>query len=283
MKIGASSFIWVSPFSGETLFLLQKVRGMGFDAFEICIEDPSTIDPSAIAEAAGAAGIGLLICGAFGPERDIGSEDGARRENGLRYIKTCIDIATAVGSELVAGPMYAGSGNMRQRTEDEARIRRGYIIENMRAAADYAAERGIKLALEPLNRFETDLINTVHQGNEMIDAIGKDNVGFLLDTFHMNIEETDICQAIRMAGKRLFHFHACANDRGTPGNDNFDWQSIARALRDIQYDRYAVIESFCIDIKEIARSVSLWRPVADSPDTLAREGLAFLRRTLNES
>lgn len=121
--------------------------------------------------------------------------------------------------------------------------------------AGYAASKGVRLALEVLNRFETDFLNTVEQGNRLLDDIGCDNVGFLLDTFHLNIEEKDLGQAIRMAGDRLFDFHACANDRGTPGEDHLDWG-------------------------EIARAVSLWRPLAASQDTLALEGLRFLKENL---
>ena len=118
-----------------------------------------------------------------------------------------------------------------------------------------AASKGVRLALEVLNRFETDFLNTVEQGNRLLDDIGCDNVGFLLDTFHMNIEEKDLGQASRMAGDRLFDFHACANDRGTPGEDHLDWG-------------------------EIGRAVSLWRPLAASQDALALEGLRFLKENL---
>ena len=280
MKLGLSSFVWTSPFSDESLPLLGKARDMGFDAYEICIEDPATINAGKIASEAKKQGMDVLICGAFGPERDIGSEAADYRETGINYVKTCVDIAYEVGSPIVAGPMYSGSGNMKPRTAKEIADRRAYIATNLKLLADYAAERGVKLALEPLNRFETDLLNTVEQGLNLFGEIGKENVGFLLDTFHMNIEEKNIHEAIRRAGTKVFHFHACANDRGTPGEDHFDWREISAALKDINYSGYAVIESFCPEIKEIARSFSLWRRVASSPDALAEQGLAFLSKAL---
>jgi D-psicose/D-tagatose/L-ribulose 3-epimerase len=147
----------------------------------------------------------------------------------------------------------------------------------MRKLAAYAADKGVLLAIEPLNRFETDFINTVEQGLSFLDRVGHDNVGFLLDTFHMNIEEKSLTKAIRMAKGKIFDFHACANDRGTPGEDNFDWTAIKSALIDADYSGPVVIESFTPEIKEIAKAVSLWRPLADSPDCLARNGLDFLR------
>jgi D-psicose/D-tagatose/L-ribulose 3-epimerase len=107
--------------------------------------------------------------------------------------------------------------------------------------------------------------------------IGRENVGLLLDTFHMNIEEKNIPAAIGAAGPRLFEFHACSNDRGTPGEDHLPWTEIAAALSAINYEGPIVIEAFTPKIKEIARAVSLWRTLAESEDALARNGLDHLR------
>jgi D-psicose/D-tagatose/L-ribulose 3-epimerase len=138
----------------------------------------------------------------------------------------------------------------------------------------------VDLAIEPLNRFETDLVNTVEQGLDLCERVGLDNVGLLLDTFHMNIEEKSIPDAIRQAGSRIRHFHACENDRGAPGSGHVDWQPVLTAVRDSGYQGQVVIESFTPEIQEIARAVSTWRPVAASGDDLARDGLAFLKAQL---
>jgi D-psicose/D-tagatose/L-ribulose 3-epimerase len=147
----------------------------------------------------------------------------------------------------------------------------------LKEAASYAAERSIKLAIEPLNRFETDLVNTVDQGIKMVDDVGAENVGLLLDTFHMNIEEKDIPAAIERAAGRIVEFHACSNDRGTPGEDHLPWKAIAEALRDVDYEGPIVIEAFTPEVREIARAVSIWRPLAKSQDALAKDGLSNLR------
>jgi D-psicose/D-tagatose/L-ribulose 3-epimerase len=280
MKFGASTFIWVSPFSNNTLALIDKVRDFGFDYIEICIEDPATIDTKAIRARLDQAGINALICGAFGPDRDISSDDANVRAGALQYIKTCIDIASELGSPLVSGPMYSATGKTRLLSTAEKKQQWDWAIENMRLAAEYAADRGIKLAVEPLNRFETDFINTVEQGLELFSKIGKDNVGFLIDTFHMNLEEKDIPDAIRRAGKKVFNFHSCENDRGTPGTGHIPWQEVSIALRDIGYDGPVVIESFTTEIKEIARAVSQWRPLASSQDSIGAEGLQFLKKVM---
>jgi D-psicose/D-tagatose/L-ribulose 3-epimerase len=278
MKFGASTFIWVSPFSSETLDLVDKVATLGFDLIEVCIEDPATIDTAAIRRRIEAAGIGATVCGAFGPDRDMSADDAAVRRNAIGYVNRCSDIAAELGADIVVGPMYSAVGRTRMAEPEERRAQRRLAAESIREAADHARDRGVRLALEPLNRFETDLINTVDQGVELVEEIGRDNVGLLVDTFHMNIEEKDLPAALRRAGRHIFEFHACSSDRGTPGEDHLAWPGIAAALRDAGYDGPVVIEAFTPKIKEIARAVSIWRPLAESEDALASNGLAHLKR-----
>jgi D-psicose/D-tagatose/L-ribulose 3-epimerase len=278
MKFGASTFIWVSPFSNETLDLVDKVATLGFDLIEVCVEDPATIDTGAIRRRIEAAGIGATVCGAFGPDRDMSADDPAVRRNAIGYVNRCSDIAAELGADIVVGPMYSAVGRTRMAEPEERRAQRRLASESIREAADHARERGVRLALEPLNRFETDLINTVDQGVELVEEIGRDNVGLLVDTFHMNIEEKDLPAALRRAGRHIFEFHACSSDRGTPGEDHLAWPGIAAALRDVGYDGPVVIEAFTPKIKEIARAVSIWRPLAESEDALASNGLAHLKR-----
>jgi D-psicose/D-tagatose/L-ribulose 3-epimerase len=277
MQFGASTFIWVSPFSNQTLPLIGKVREMGFDLIEICIEDPSTIDPVRVKEALEENGIGATICGAFGPDRDASSEDRQVRGNAVRYLNTCIDVAAELGSPFVAGPMYSATGKTRLLSREERAKQWALAVETLKPVSEYAERRGVRLAIEPLNRFETDFINTVEQGLDLLDQIGSSNVGFLLDTFHMNIEEKDIPAAIRRGGSKVFHFHSCENDRGTPGTGHLDWKGIVAALSSINYPGPVVIEAFTTEITEIAKAVSLWRPLAPDQDSLARDGLRFLQ------
>ncbi|HEV7753338.1 MAG TPA: sugar phosphate isomerase/epimerase [Baekduia sp.] len=281
MRFGASSFIWVSPFTtGEAAGLAARVAGLGFDIMEICIEDPAQVDGAAIRAAAEAEGLQVSVCGAFGPDRDVSHDDPAMRRAGVEYLRTCIDLAVATGSPHVVGPMYSATGKARLLPEGERERQRGWAAEGLREAGEYAAEHGIRLGMEPLNRFETDLVNTTEQGLDLCARIDLDNVGLLLDTFHMNIEEKDVGAAIRAAGDRIVLFHACENDRGTPGAGHVDWAAVADALADAGYDGDVVIESFTPEIQEIARAVSTWRPVAASGDALAVDGLRFLRERL---
>lgn len=282
MGLGASTFIWVSPFSDDELGLFGHVAELGFDVLEICLEDPSRVTSSAVAHAASEAGIEVRVCGAFGPGRDVSDEDPGLREAAIAYLRTCIDIAAEVGSPLVSGPMYATTGKTRPLDDDARRAQWERAVGGLRTAAAYAADRGVALAIEPLNRFETDLVNTTEQGVALCRDIGSDNVGLLLDTFHMNIEEKDVGAAIRDAGSFVRHFHTCENDRGAPGSGHVGWDRVFAALDDIGYGGDLVIESFTPDNLEIARAVSLWRPLAADGDTLASEGLAFLRSSRDD-
>jgi D-psicose/D-tagatose/L-ribulose 3-epimerase len=282
MQFGASTFIWVSPFSNKTLGLVKKVREMGFDIIEICIEDPATIDVSRINEALKENDLKATICGAFGPDRDASSNDRNIRANAVKYLEACIDAARGLGAPFVAGPMYSAVGKTRLLSPDERAKQWSLAVETLKPVADYAGQRGVQLAIEPLNRFETDFINTVEQGLDLVGRVGATNVGLLVDTFHMNIEEKDIPAAIRKAGSKVFHFHSCENDRGTPGAGHVEWKEVVSALREINYQGPVVIEAFTTEITEIARAVSLWRPLAPSQDSLAQEGLRFLQKIFNK-
>ena len=278
MKLGANTFIWVSPFSTDkNASLIDKVAAMGFEVFEVACEDPDSIDASALQTLLSIRKLQPIVCGVFDADRDLSSADADTRENAKEYVRWCIDTAYQIGSPLVCGPMYAATGKAHPSTEAEMRTQRQRSIDSMKELAGYANDTGIKLAIECINRFETDLINTTQQALDYIAEIGSPTVGLHLDTFHMNIEEKDSAAAIRLAGDRLFHVHASENDRGIPGTGHVNWQSIFAALKDIHYTGAVVIEAFSPQVKSIAKAVSLWRPVAPDQDTIAREGLAFLR------
>ncbi len=278
--IGASTYLWVSPFSDDALHLFGHARELGFDLLEICLEEPGRVTPERVRAAAEEASVGVSVCGAFGPERDVSHEDPVVRRRALDYLRTCIDVAEAVGSRHVVGPMYSATGKTRLLPEGEREQQRRFAVDGLRAVAEYAGERSVALAVEPLNRFETDLVNTVEQGLELCDRIGLPNIGLLLDTFHMNVEERSIPAAIRAAGDRLLHVHACENDRGAPGSGHVDWSGVAEALEAVAYGGSVVIESFTPQVEQIARAASIWRPLGASPDAIAADGLAFLRTLL---
>lgn len=281
MRFGANTFIWHSPFdTSRHLELVDRVAAMGFDLLELAVENPATIDVGAVKRAAEQAGIGLLVCGAFGPDRDLANVDAGPRESSAAYIRTLIEMAAELGSPVVAGPMYSSVGKAHLESSEARAAEWQRAVNGLGVLAEYAQSHGVRLALETLNRFETDMLNIVEQGLRMVADVGSPALGLHLDTFHMHLEERDSAAAIRLAGDRLFHFHACENDRGVPGRGQVHWQSVAAALRDVGYNGDVVIESFTPEVTSIARAVCIWRPIAPDQDTIAREGLRFLQALL---
>lgn len=278
MKFGVNTFVWSSPCTTAVVKeLAPKVKAMGFDILEISVEDPSLIDWKLAKEVLKANKLDGIVCGAFGPDRNICSNDPGIRENAKNYIRNLIDAAQIIGSEVITGPMYSSVGKDHLETEQARKDEWNRAVLGIREMADYADNKGIKLAFEPLNRFETDMINVVSQGNKFIQDVGRENVGFHLDTFHMHLEEKNSAEAIRNAGKMIFHFHACENDRGVPGTGQVRWLEIAEALKETGYSGPVVIESFTDQVKEIARAVCIWREIAPNQDAIAADGLNFLR------
>lgn len=280
MKIGVNTFVWTSPFTTRDFGLMAKIKSMGFDIIEIAVEDASLIDVPLLRKTAEDEGLSITICGAFGTTRDISSDNPAIRRNGAAYIAECIRLTEAVGSSLFAGPVYSAVGKTRMVSADQKARERAWCVENLRDLGKIADDAGVTIGIEPLNRFETDMINLVEQAIALIHEVGQPAYKVHIDTFHANIEEKSIPDAIRMAGDLLGHFHACENDRGIPGSGHIDWIGVRDALREIGYAGPVVIESFTPGIVEIAKAAAIWRPLAPSQDELAREGARFLRGLL---
>jgi len=281
MKFGINTFVWFSPCTTAAIKeIAPSVKAMGFDILEIVVENPDLIDPHVVKEILMENRLEGIICGAFGPDRNICSNDPKIRENAKGYIRWLIDAAHEIGSETICGPMYSSVGKDHLEDNEARRKEWDLAVLGIQEMADYGAAKNVKLAFEPLNRFETDMINVVSQGNKFIKDVGRENVGFHLDTFHMHLEEKSSAEAIRQAGDKIFHFHACENDRGVPGTGQVYWKEVAQALKDVRYEGPVVIESFTSQVKEIARAVCIWREIAPSQDAIAVQGLKFLQSLL---
>ena len=279
-SIGVNAWVWISPFTNNDFGLLKKVKKMGFDSFEIGLEDPSHVNGKEFGKALKDHDLRLVVCGAFGPSRDLTSDNAANRKEGLEYIKTTIQFCADAGAEVMAGPMYSAVGKRRHVSPEQKKIEWDLAVKGLTEAANTASDCGVRLAIEPLNRFETDLVNTSAQGMKMVNDIGHKSLGIHLDSFHMHIEEKCQYDAIMLAGKKLWHFHSCENDRGAPGSGLVDWKSVSKALKDVKYKGECVIESFTPECKAIAAAAAIWRPLAKTQDGLAKDGLKFLRKKL---
>jgi D-psicose/D-tagatose/L-ribulose 3-epimerase len=284
MRFGVNTWVWVAPLTGNDIeTLMPRVAAMGFDLIELPIEVPNSFDYARAAELSRRYGLGVSTCAVIGADRDLIHPDGNVRAHGVEYVRHCIDAAQILGSDRVVGPLYSGVGRLWRQTATERDQDNARLVEQLRPLAEYAAERQVVLCVEPLNRFETSFINVAEQAIELVDRVAHPGFQLMLDTFHMNIEERSLGDAIRASGPRLRHLHACENDRGAPGSGHLLWNDIAAALHDIGYDGPVVIESFTDKVQSIARAAAIWRPLAPSQDALARDGLAFLRGMLAES
>jgi len=281
VKFGVNTFVWISPCTTSAVKdLAPKVKDMGFDILEISCENPELINVKQVKIDLGKNFLMPIVCGAFGPDRNICSSDPKIVENAKIYIRWLIDAADELGSPVVCGPMYSAVGKEHIEDEEARKAEWDLAVSGIREMAQYARSKDVKLALETLNRFETDMLNIVSQGIEFIEQTGMDNVGLHLDTFHMHLEEKNSGDAIRLASKKIYHFHACENDRGVPGTGQVHWNEVAKALKDVNYSGPIVIESFTSQVKEIARAVCIWREIAPSQDAIAIQGLKFLNTLL---
>lgn len=284
MQFGVSTFLWTSPFTTNSFDVVYKIKEMGFDIIEVAVEKQELIDWVKLKEIIKETGLQVTISGAFGVERDISSDDPNIRAKGLKYITDCIQIAQNMGSPIFGGPVYSAVGKTRFISEDQKIRERNWCVGNLIKVGKFAEDHGIIVGVEPLNRFETDMVNTADQAISLVKEVGHPNIKIQLDTFHCNIEEKNIPDTIRKVGKDLLcHVQGNESDRGTPGTGNVDWIGIKDALTEIGYDKAIVIETFGEVSEEIAKAASIWRPLANSSDELATEGLQFYKKLFASS
>ena len=272
--IGVNTWVWVSPLDNEALArLVPRIAGWGFDVIELPVERPGDWDPAVAAGLLQEFGLGASVVLVMPPGRELVAASPEVVRDTQDYLRHCVDVAVTVGAPAVSGPAYASVGRTWQMDAGERKAVYAELKENLGPVVDYAGGRGVRIGVEPLNRYETSLINTVEQALEALP----EECGLALDTYHLNIEERSPAQAIRTAGARIAHLQVCGTDRGAPGADHFDWTAFSGAVRDAGYHGPLVIESFTPDNTTIATAASIWRPLAVSQDAIATDGLAFLQ------
>jgi D-psicose/D-tagatose/L-ribulose 3-epimerase len=281
MRFGANTWIWVAPLTNADLDqLVPHVAALGFDWIELPLEIPASFDYGRAAALVNDHGLGVSMAAVISAERDLIHPDPTVRAVGMEYVRHAIAAAAQVGAKNLVGPLYSSVGRTWLASAGERARDLDLVESQLRSLAAIAADHDVTLCLEPLNRFETSFINLAEQAVTIIDRVDHPSCQLMLDTFHMNIEERSMGDAIRRAGPRLRHLHASENDRGTPGAGQIRWDEVAAALREIAYDGPVVIETFTDKVTSIARAAAVWRPLAPSGDHLAQQGLAFLRKLL---
>src|SRR5215204_1277368 len=278
IKFGVSTWLWTSPFTTASAYdLFPKIAEMGFDIVEIAVEDPSSINIKEVKQVLRQHNLKADICGAFGPTRDFTHPDESVHKNCFSYIESCLDLCTEVSTSFFGGPMYSAVGKARMVSPEQRKIEWDFAVKNLRKVCSMAEARGLQIALEPLNRFESDLINTVDDLLRLIKDINHPAAAIMLDGFHMNIEERNVEEAIIKAGNLLVHMQVSENYRGTPGTGQTRWDAYRSGLEKINYQGTVTIESFTPDNKELAGAVCFWHPMAKDQDGFALEGLKILK------
>lgn len=272
ITFGAHAFVWEPEWTqAAAARVARAAREAGLDLIEVPLLDPERFDPEALRDIlkqfdlAASYSLGLPVDCRL-PEYPDRAE---------AFLRRAIDQVARAGGNLLTGVLYGTLGELtgHRPRPDEYDV----IARTLRSVARYAAGKGISLGLEPVNRYETYLVNTVEQALRLMEAIGEPNVFLHIDTYHANIEEEGFLKPIRQAGDRLRYLHLSESHRGTPGTGTVAWDEVFRGLKEIGFQGSLVMESFVAVHPDIARATCIWRDVAPSSAVLIREGLSFLR------
>lgn len=283
--IGLISMQYARPFTAEHFHLFQRMRELGYDFVELLVPEVGEIDMQEARRALDDAGLGVVLAARVNLQRNLASAEPEAHRAGIDYLKYTVDCAQALGANIVGGPLTGNplvfAGRPPQPvSEDERLARKERCVAGLKDAGDYAKRAGITLAVEPLNRFESDVLCTTQQAMELLDAVDHPSVQLMLDTFHMHMEESSLAEAIRLGGQRIVHFQANENHRGFPGTGSTDWVSVCRALHEVGYKGPISLEPFRRTDDRFGVPFAQWRaPHEDESDRL-RASSAFIKSHL---
>ena len=275
LKYAVHAYAWTGVWSNATLDLIDRAREFGFDLIEIPLMDIDYIDPPKIRERLNQAGMGVITSTALQDFQDVTSDDPNIRQKGLEYLIRCVQVSAEMGAKSFSGVIYSAIGRRIDTMPGEVHWERASYA--LRKVAQVAQDFGIVIGIEPINRYETFLINTCEQALRLREMIGESNVGIHLDTYHMNIEENNFYEPTKKALPYLCHYHLSESHRGTPGMGTVNWDEVFKALAEGNYQGVVGMESF-VEIAESMRAATcIWRKLAPSTEFLLREGLTFLK------
>jgi D-psicose/D-tagatose/L-ribulose 3-epimerase len=269
------AYAWTNSWSNDTLDIIDKAKGLGFDLVEVPLMEIEKVDPAAIKARAEAVGIGLCTSTACSEATDPTGDDDAVRTAGLAYLKQCVKATAEMGGTVFTGVTYSAIGRKITGRPGENYWERAASV--LKEAARYAQDHGVTIGIEAINRYETFLVNTADQALMLMERIDEPNIKVHLDAYHMNIEENDFYQPTLKAAPHLCHFHLSESHRGTPGTGVVDWEGIYKALGESNYRGIVGLESFESVSPAMAAATCMWRSLATSSDDLLRDGLAYLK------
>ena len=266
-RIGIFMNFWVKNWDADHVKYIKKVSGLGFDILEFQAQALLEMDKSRMDEVRQAAkdnGIELTYSLGPNPKYDVASPDAKVREGGIEYLKRIVERIGYMEGKLLSGVNYAGWGSPDYIVDDKSEIVK-HSIESVRQVIKTAEDYDVTYCVEVVNRFEGIVMNTAKEAIEYVKQIDSDKIGILLDTYHMNIEEGSIGDAIRSVGGYLKNFHTGENNRVVPGKGHLDWDEIFGALHDIDYQGRIVSEPFVQMGGEVARDIKVWRDLVEDP------------------
>lgn len=281
MKIGVSAFAWTSEFNESHYKLLPEIREHGLCALEIPMFEPHSVSASGLRRALEANDLECTVCAILPAPINPISADASVRSRSYTHLVECVEVTAELGAKLLGGPLFAPIGYLpgRRRNQDEW----NWAVEIFQRLGDALDANGMTLSIEPVNRSETFFLRTVIDAKALCDAIAHPRVGVTLDTFHANIEEKSIPNAILSLGSSLKHFHVSENDRGLLGSGHIDFPAIIEALKKSNYDGYLIIEGFGYSPTEPNALGALWGDLSISPEDIAFAGATYLTRLLGRS
>ena len=266
-RIGIFMNFWVKNWDADHVKYIKKVSGLGFDILEFQAQALLEMDKSRMDEVRQAAkdnGIELTYSLGLNPKYDVSSPDAKVREGGIEYLKRIVERIGYMEGKLLSGVNYAGWGSPDYIVDDKSEIVE-HSIESVRQVIKTAEDYDVTYCVEVVNRIEGIVMHTAKEAIEYVKQIDSDKIGILLDTYHMNIEEGSIGDAIRSVGGYLKNFHTGENNRVVPGKGHLDWDEIFGALHDIDYQGRIVSEPFVQMGGEVARDIKVWRDLVEDP------------------
>jgi D-psicose/D-tagatose/L-ribulose 3-epimerase len=275
LRYAVHAYAWTPSWSNATLDIIDRAKRLGFDLIEIPLMEVEKVDPPAIRKRLEAVGLRVCTSTACSERNDLTGDDESTRRRGVEYLTRCVQATAEMGAKCFTGVTYSAIGQRIDGFPDERHWQRA--AEGLRQVARRAASVGITVGIEPINRYETFLVNTCDQALRLREMIGEPNVAVHLDAYHMNIEENNFHEPTRKAAPHLCHFHLSESHRGTPGTGTVDWDGIFRALAESGYRGTVGMESFCETSDAMRAATCVWRKLAPSSDELLRNGLEFLK------
>ena len=271
-RFGINLWNWCAGLGDDCLGKPTRAAELGFTAVELPMTVP-TVSRELAAEIRDT-GLAVSLCAAMGPGRDLSSEDPAVRRCTMEYLVSCLKTGQALGASVFCGPLYAGGGKRHWLSPEEKRSEWQRAVTGLQELSQVARDCGILLALEPLNRYRTSVVNTSGQILDMLRDIDRDNVGLHYDAYHACLEEKDLLASLENALKsgKVYHFHACANNRGAPGQGVIPWDGVMDLLVRCGYGGHITMETFAPHGLD-----SSWINVHEPPDQLAANGLQYLK------